>query len=144
MLSHSGSLTVVLDTNVWISGIFFRRGPPARILEAWRDRQFDVVITAETFVELGRKLPEKATQFGAHFSLAGEWLAYIKTFSKSVTALGKVVEVSRDETDDPFLDAAVSGRAAYLVTGDKDLLVLEVYQGVKIITPRAFLELLSE
>jgi putative PIN family toxin of toxin-antitoxin system len=138
------SLTVVLDTNVWISGVFFRRGPPARVLEAWRDGQYDIVVSALTLAELGRKLREKAVQFGFDLHLADEWLAYIGTFANHVAVSSQIEEVSRDATDDPFLDAAIRGRAAYLVTGDKDLLVLEVYRRIKIITPREFLEILAE
>ena len=52
-------LVAVLDTNVWVSGIFFRRGIPATILRAWRDRRFEIVVTAETLGELERELQEK-------------------------------------------------------------------------------------
>jgi putative PIN family toxin of toxin-antitoxin system len=77
-------LAVVLDTNVWISGIFFRRGIPAIILRAWRDRRFEIVATPETLTELERKLREKVNQFVAEPGLAGEWIAYIKTFVRKV------------------------------------------------------------
>ena len=49
-------LAVVLDTNVWISGIFFRRGVPARILAAWRDHHFKIVVTPDTLAELETQL----------------------------------------------------------------------------------------
>ena len=54
------NLTVVIDTNVWISGIFFRRGVPVFILRAWRDSRFEIVATLETLAELEQKLREKA------------------------------------------------------------------------------------
>ena len=59
----SSSLVVVLDTSVWVSGVFFRRGIPARILRAWRDRHFEIVVTSETLAELERKLEEKMAEF---------------------------------------------------------------------------------
>lgn len=67
-------LAVVLDTNVWISGIFFRRGLPARILAAWRDHRFEVVVTPDTLAELETQLRQKTIQFGADLALADEWL----------------------------------------------------------------------
>ncbi len=53
------------------------------------------------------------------------------------------VEVSacRDPKDNRFLSLAISGGATHLITGDKDLLALDPFQGVRILTPHAFLEL---
>jgi len=49
-----------------------------------------------------------------------------------------VEKVCRDPFDDYILAAAVTGKATYLVTADKDLLVLKEYKGIKIVTPTAF------
>lgn len=54
------------------------------------------------------------------------------------------IQASRDPQDDKFLAAAVEGQARYIVTGDKDLLVLTRYRNVRIISPAAFLELLQK
>jgi len=52
------------------------------------------------------------------------------------------VEASRDPEDDKFLAAALEARAAYIVSGDKHLLALKAYKGVRIITPAQFLRVL--
>jgi putative PIN family toxin of toxin-antitoxin system len=52
------------------------------------------------------------------------------------------VTVCRDPKDDKFLSLAVSGGATYIVTGDKDLLALDPFQGIRILTPSDFLALL--
>jgi putative PIN family toxin of toxin-antitoxin system len=136
-------LAVVLDTNVWISGIFFRRGIPAIILRAWRDRRFEIVATSETLAELERTLQEKVVQFGAEESLANEWITYAKTFAHIVTPTTSASGVCRDPDDDKFLDAALSGHANYIVSGDHDLQILGTYRDVKVLSPREFAELLD-
>ena len=55
-----------------------------------------------------------------------------------------VEKVCRDPFDDYILAAAVTGKANYLVTADKDLLVLHEYKGIKIITPTTFREILKD
>ncbi len=53
---------------------------------------------------------------------------------------GETIAVCRDPKDDKLLELAVSGNADFLVTSDKDLLVLNPFRGVEIITPREFLD----
>ncbi len=137
------ALIVVIDTSVWISGVFYR-GNPYRVLQAWRDEKFDVVYTADTLEEIARRLHDKAIQFGVNPVIADEWLEYIRVFAVIVQATGAGQGVTRDPKDDKFLDAAVSGKAAYLISSDKDLQVIGEYQNVKIVSPREFLEILSE
>ena len=137
----SSSITVVINTSVWVSGVFFR-GKPYEVLAAWRDRLFDVVYTPETLAEIEAKLGEKNAQFGGDPADVEGWLEYIKTYARLVPASGTVSGVCRDPDDDKFLDAAISGGADYLVSGDKDLQALEAFQGVKILSPADFLSLL--
>ena len=56
-----------------------------------------------------------------------------------MVAVEQVAAVSRDPKDDKFLAVAVAGRADYLISGDKDLLVLEKVGSVPIVSPAAFL-----
>ena len=51
------------------------------------------------------------------------------------------VNVCRDPKDDRILELAINGDAAAIVTGDSDLLVLNPFRGVRIVTPAEFLEL---
>lgn len=51
----------------------------------------------------------------------------------------ETIAVCRDPKDDKLLELAVGGNADFLVTGDKDLLILNPFRGVEIITPRVFL-----
>lgn len=139
----SGSITVVINTSVWISGVFFR-GKPHDVLTAWRDAQFDVVYTPETLAETEAKLREKNAQFGGYPADVEDWLEYIKTYARLVPASGTVSGVCRDPDDDKFLDAAISGGADVLISSDKDLQVLEAFRGVKILSPADFLSFLED
>ena len=139
----SSALVVVLDTSVWISGVFFRRGIPARILCAWRDHHFEIVVTSETLAELERKLQEKTNEFGAHPGLAEEWVAYVRTFARTAPPTNTASGVCRDPDDDKFLDAALSGQAGTIVSSDHDLQALGEYQYVKVLSPREFAELMG-
>lgn len=136
------ALIVVIDTSVWISGVFYR-GNPYRVLQAWRDEKFDVVYTADTLEEIACRLHDKAIQFGVNPAIADAWLEYIRVFALIVQSTGAGQGVSRDSKDDKFLDAAVSGKATFLVSSDKDLQVLLEYQGVKIVSPKQFLDILA-
>ena len=142
-LSSYSTPIVVLDTNVWISGIFFRRGIPASILRAWRDRRFEIVVTSETLAELDHKLREKVVEFGADPALAEEWVTYVEAFARVVPATATASGICRDPDDDKFLSAAVNGEASCIVSGDRDLQVLGEYQGVKVLSPREFAEQLG-
>ena len=135
-------LRVVLDTNVWISGIFFGRGAPAQLLRQWRDGRFEVVVSSATLDELARILQSKAIQFGAP-ELSTEWHELVQTYAVHVAVDTLFGGFSRDPNDDMLLEAAVAGQVNYLVTGDKDLLVLGQIESTPIITPREFLELLK-
>jgi putative PIN family toxin of toxin-antitoxin system len=57
--------------------------------------------------------------------------------------LTHTVYVCRDPKDDMFLECAALAKADYLVAGDKDLLVLDSYQGTRIITPLEYVSILS-
>jgi putative PIN family toxin of toxin-antitoxin system len=74
---------------------------------------------------------------------------YIRLFLVAFTRAAELITVDvnlavcRDHKDDKFLELAVSGRATHLVTGDSDLLTLNPFREVTILTPRAFLDLVS-
>lgn len=52
----------------------------------------------------------------------------------------KVINACRDPKDNMFLELAVSAKAGFIITGDKDLLELNPFRGTQIITPKKFLE----
>ncbi len=129
-------MKVVADTNVIISGIFWRGGS-RDCLVLWARRKFHLAITVPIFEEyceiarrVGRKIPEVNPE---------PWLAWIerKATVYEPAPLGK--QRSRDLEDDPFLSCALAGGAKIIVSKDNDLLVLEKPFGIEVVTPRELL-----
>ena len=119
-------MKVVLDTNVLLSGLMFPEGIPGRILAAWAEARFEVVLSLDQLAEIGRVLeyPKIRRKLG--------WDAErIELFIKQlyiraeVVELGPIsVEVPCDPDDAPVLATLAAARADVLVTGDGDLLAL--------------------
>ena len=132
-------MRVVLDTNVLVSATLIAGGQEARILRAWRAGAFDLVVSPAILEEIGRVLTEARLR-RRRWMADDEVVALLEGLAQEgVVVSGRVpVQVSRDPADDKFLAAAVEGRADYVVTGDRDLLDLETYRGVRMIRPGPF------
>lgn len=130
-------MRVVVDTNVLISGVFFG-GMPSRILEAWRDGSFEIVVSPEILEEY-RRVGEKLAARFAGVSLE-PFLALLVMTAEVIEAPALPEQVSRDPEDDKFIACAVAGGCELVISGDKDLLEVSGFRGLKIVTPREFLE----
>ncbi len=129
-------MRVVVDTNVLISaGLKQGSFPNLALYQASQrcvllksvatDAQFSEVITRSYIAPLMR--PELR-----------DWLIQLMRSAELVSITERVV-ACRDPSDDKFLELAVNGRADLILTGDKDLLVLDLFRGVPIVTPRDFI-----
>jgi len=132
---------IVVDTNVWISAIFWG-GKSRKVIEAWVDDRVHLIISPALRLELYRTLARKAKVLGTIPDYALRWLEVIDKKSILVYPEEKV-EVCRDPKDNMLLEAAVAGEVDYLVTGDDDLLVLETFGDTKIVAPAGFLKRLD-
>lgn len=122
---------VILDTNVILSAILFG-GTPLQVVDAWRTRGvFDLAISPEILAEILNRLEDK---FKLPPSLVGEWKDLLSTNMIRVVPI-RGTKVCRDPDDDKFLDAAAAADARFLVTGDKDLLDMEMFGTTRIVTP---------
>lgn len=138
-------MTAVLDTNVVISATLIRGGNEDRILGAWRRGAFDLVLSPAILEEMARAFAyERIRQ--ARWLTEEETLALLQALAQeAVLVTGRArVKASRDPDDDKFLSAALDAEAEYVVTGDKDLLDVRNYRGVRVVTPAAFLKILRE
>jgi putative PIN family toxin of toxin-antitoxin system len=128
-------LIVVLDTNVWVSGLQFARnyGVPTQALELAMSR--DVIATcAEMEEEVYRVLTEKFRWESARTLKALDTVLARATHIQ----LRGTVKACRDPKDDMFLECALRACADLLIAGDKDLLVLGAFEGISIVTPAAY------
>lgn len=135
-------MRIVLDTNVLMSGIFFG-GVPGRIVEAWRLGRIILMVSPpilDEYRETGDELEETKGDMG------------LSSILLALTASAEVVEapelserVARDADDDKFLACASAASVGIIVSGDLDLQTLRSWNGIRILSPRQFVdEYLSE
>ena len=129
---------IVLDTNIFISGLLSATSPPARVLEL-AVRQGQLLASVDTQQELVRTMLSE--RFDRYVSRARREALLVRIAPLvDLVASTQVVRACRDPKDDKFLEAAVNGRADVLITGDQDLLVLNPFAGIPIMTPAQYLE----
>lgn len=130
---------IVIDTNVLISGIVFG-GKPRQILDLLAERSVIVIVAEEILTELRRKISSKFPEFI-------EDLNKVELLLKRDAVLIKLgvihINISRDTDDNKFIETAILGKCSFIVTGDKDLLVVKSYANIRVVKPAEFLELVS-
>ena len=137
-------LRAVLDTNVFVSGLMGVKSPPRRIVDGWLEGQFKLVTSLHLVEELAHVLgyPRIAERVRLDPTDVDVILAALLSQAEVVPGELQLPGVTRDPKDDAVVACAVEGQADYLVSGDEDLLVLHVYEGTQVVTPRRFLEIL--
>jgi putative PIN family toxin of toxin-antitoxin system len=133
------TICAVVDTNVLVSGIFWK-GAPFEILQAWEQRRFELVISPPILTEYRRVLEEMTKKRSAPVNSIVE---LIELHSQMVTPVLFVRSVCTDPDDDKFLEAGVAASADYVVSGDVALLKVKEHHGVKVVKPAVFLSLLG-
>ena len=129
-------MKIVVDTNVVISGVFFG-GFPRRILESIVGDEIQACATAEIVNEYSKVIEEMINR--RQGKLNKNILAPLISKLQFVEPETKI-DICRDPDDNKFLGCAIDGRALYIVSGDKDLLVLERCDGIEVITAKKFCE----
>lgn len=133
------AVRVILDTNIFISALVFG-GVPEKVLRVVLKQDIQVitspVLQAEAIDIITKKFP---------LSLEDMYLLE-EEMQKSfiIVRPSMVVNIARDKDDNRVLEAAVEGECNFIITGDQDLLDLEKYKNIKIITPSQFLEKYSQ
>lgn len=128
-------MRVIVDTNVFISGVFFS-GPPYDILRAWRGGRVTLVLSPEILAEYqatGNELAEKYPGIDL-----GPWLELVTTFGLVVDAPPLPAQICVDPDDDKFLACAIASRTKTIVSGDKARLATSGHKGISVLTPRQF------
>jgi putative PIN family toxin of toxin-antitoxin system len=136
----ANTLRVVLDTNVLLSGIAYPGSIPGKIMAAWRHGSVEVLLSSFILDELRRVLPRLANRHGLSAGEIDDLVDVLAIQAEVIDPLPVDDAELRDVNDQPVLGtllaAMQSEGADYLITGDKDLLVLaECYP---IVTPAQF------
>lgn len=124
---------VVVDTNVLVSAILAPRSVPRRWV-GWCIANAKIIFTDETEAEFLEVISRsKFDRFASSQSRSTAALVIIEASARVQS--DAMVRACRDTRDDKFLDAALAGNVKLLVTGDKDLLVLNPFESIAIVTP---------
>ncbi len=130
---------VVLDTNVWISGLLWR-GNPHRCLLLARSGVVRPVYCQAMLEELLEKLRSS-------FNFPEEDLQIVKNefveTGERVEIGGGLRVVPEDQDDDKFIECALAGSATIIVSGDKHLLRVRAYEGIRMMSPTEFIQSIS-
>jgi putative PIN family toxin of toxin-antitoxin system len=133
-------MRVVLDTNVFISSFF--GGNPRALIDLWKTGRLTLCLSQDIldeYVEVLRRL-------GLHGTPElDELLTFFATGSHLLfTTRTPEVRVVADPDDDRFIACALALTAEYIVTGEKALLDVRHYQGIEVVTPREFLDIIGD
>jgi len=136
-------MRVTLDTNVLVSAFISKRGHSADVL--------DLIVTFDeiTLVLSNAILEEfmdvmNRKEVAARFDYSKTDITRFEASIRGVAVRSSLKAVREDPDDDVVVNTAIDGRADYIVSGDRHLRELKRFQGVRIVSPRAFLTILSK
>ena len=130
-------MKVVMDTNVFVSGVFFS-GPPYQILKAWQSGEFELAVSKEIMDEY-RRVGEILAEERSEIALS-PILKFVVEHAKVYRPAKLRHSVSDDPDDDKFIACALACGSSTIISGDRHLLNVSGYQGIQIFKPREFLD----
>ena len=137
-------MRIVLDTNVFVSALLSRHGPPANLFNRWNDDEYELVTSPEQIVELQRVLeyPRIAKY------IASEQAATLLTLLEEAILVAvelPEIDLSPDPDDNVILATAIAGKAQLVVSGDKKhMLSIGDVQGIPIVAPAEAIKRLNK
>lgn len=127
-------MKVVLDTNVIVSG-FLWKGKTSELLERLDSGEADLLLSVDILEEIERVLENKKLKHIIERSGQG-----VKVIMDKLYSMGQIINprikldvINDDPADNKFVECAVAGKADYIVSGDRHLLNLQEYEGIKIV-----------
>jgi len=133
-------MRAVVDTGMLVSGLIQRAGTTGEILHLLRDGRFRIIFSTPILLEVIEVLGRPAFQSKYHI-LPEDITALVNLIrlrGELVTIVGQVT-ACRDPKDNKFLEAAQTGQADAIVSGDADLLDLIAFESIPILRPADFL-----
>ena len=137
--------SVVIDTVVWLRALINPKSKAGLLLFKHHKNltiflSYDItreIIEVLTRPELAKRRPE--------IQNLPDLQLILKALSKATNVRPeRRIEISRDSKDNKFLEAAVSGKADYIISEDKDLLDLKEFEGIKIVDIKSFLKIIDD
>ncbi|MCL5987124.1 MAG: putative toxin-antitoxin system toxin component, PIN family [Actinobacteria bacterium] len=138
-------IRAVLDSNTHVSAAIIPYGPSAKLIVAWHENKF-TLITCQTILREVEEVMRRPHIIKKYKGITEEnietLVKHIEEFAIVTPGKLNVEVISADHKDDHVLACAIEGEADYIVTGDSHLQNLKVYNGIKIVRPVEFLEIL--
>jgi uncharacterized protein len=136
---------VVLDANVYVSALIRPAGPPGQSLDKFlRSSAFELLLSPAIVEETLRAFRYPKVRRVLRPGVNPEaWLEGIILLARLIAGDRTIRPLSQDPADDKYIAAALEGAAHIVVSGDADLLAIGQHEGIRILTPRAFLDLLA-
>ena len=131
------TVNLVLDTNVFISAVFFS-GIPYRILDAWRKGHVKLFISRAILAEYQETGVSLSREFKG-IDIA-PWIALLEKHAILIDPESLPRQVCTDPDDDMFIACVLAARAHIICSGDKALLKTSGYCGIEVIKPREFVD----
>jgi putative PIN family toxin of toxin-antitoxin system len=128
-------LKIVLDTNVFISGIFWS-GSPYTILKAWKKGRIELVVS-ESILEEYRRVASELTERYPGIDMS-YWIERVSIAATVVNVPAQSAPICKDPDDDKFILCASAADRAIVISGDKHLLDENGYQGIEVLKPQDF------
>lgn len=133
-------LRVVLDTNVYISAFHAPEGVTARVVEHAADRRYTLILSPAIVQEFAHA---SRTYFHIEEDKIQRSIRFLAKIAKIVIPKTVPAVVKVDPSDNHILACALAGQADLIVSGDKHLRRLKIYQDISIIRPTDFLHTLE-
>lgn len=127
---------VIIDTNIFISA-FGWGGRPLEVVELLEKEEIRNCISEEIFNELFVTL--SYPKLGFPIKLQTEILEFVLAYSDFYTPKQKL-KLTPDPKDNKFIECALTANAKFIITGDKGLLSIKQFRGIKIVTPEYYLK----
>lgn len=120
-------MRIVLDTNVWISGLILPKSNAGIILDAWKNGQYTIVCSDPILKEMERVLqyPKIAKRLNLDDVKLRQYLDLLIFFTEHVNVQKELVIVENDPDDSLILTTLIASKANWLITGDDELLKLK-------------------
>jgi len=128
---------VILDTNVFISGIFFS-DPPYEILRSWRQGHIQLVLSAEILDEY-RRVGERLTSLYPGVDIT-PFLKLVAVHGDLVLTPALSERICEDLSDDMFFACALGSGCNVIVSGDKHLHKASGFRGIEVYSPSVFIK----
>jgi putative PIN family toxin of toxin-antitoxin system len=131
-------MRAVLDTNVFVSAVLGHS--LGIILEHWKNDDFVLIVTDEIVREYWDVL--RRPKFGLSVQIIDPIMAQVFQQAEFVLPDAPINMIEADPSDNKFLEAAITGDANLVVSGDEHLLNLKSFRGISIVTAREFIAFL--